>query len=106
MSGTIEPRARTTDPETSHEAAVSVSALRQKQDGVLGLLRRMGPMTLEELVSRYRYEMGVTDFLPQQSDSGIRTRCSELVRMGLVEDSGQRARTASGRKAVVWRTRL
>ena len=37
------------------------------------------------------------------ADSGIRTRCNELVKAGLVVDSGQRRRTSHGRATVVWR---
>jgi hypothetical protein len=96
-----EARARTTDPETSHEAAASVTDLRKRQNHVLQCLKVFGPFSLEGLVTAYKFHGYI-----QQSDSGIRTRCSELVRMGLVEDSGQRARTASGRQAIVWRVRL
>lgn len=39
---------------------------------------------------------------PWISDSGIRTRCSELVAWGLVEDTGARGESATGRPATIW----
>jgi hypothetical protein len=38
----------------------------------------------------------------QYADSGLRTRCNELVKAGLVMDSGQRRQTRHGRSTVVW----
>ena len=40
--------------------------------------------------------------LPEQSVSGLRTRRSELVKRGLVKDSGKKRKLESGRMAVVW----
>jgi hypothetical protein len=39
---------------------------------------------------------------PWISDSGIRTRCSELVAWGLVEDIGARGTSATGRPSTIW----
>lgn len=39
---------------------------------------------------------------PWISDSGIRTRCSELVAWGLVENTGARGESATGRPATIW----
>jgi len=47
---------------------------------------------------RYRYRCAVKI----SSQSGFRTRRSELVDEGLIEDSGVRAVLASGRKAIAW----
>lgn len=95
---TTQAFARSTDPETSHEAAASISAehIRMSQKAVLGLLQTFGSMTHEQMVTR-RYGAH-----PIQSPSGIRTRCRELVRMGLIRDSGARQMLATGRKAIVW----
>jgi hypothetical protein len=41
----------------------------------------------------------------QYADSGLRTRCNELVKAGLVIDSGLRRQTRHGRSTVVWITR-
>lgn len=89
-----------TDPETSHEAALSITPkrLRDTQAAVLGMFHDYGPMTHEQLIERY---LGDED-KPQQTDSGLRTRCRELVRLGKVRDSGKRDRLASGRQAIIW----
>lgn len=95
------PIARSSDPETSHEAAESVTHVRRSQAAVLGVLAFLGPSTDNELISDY--EEGIAKYgLPQQSPSGIRTRRAELVRDGLVKDSGKRTWLPSGRRAIVW----
>jgi hypothetical protein len=80
-----EAHARRTDPPTSHAAARSVTNLTKKQLAVHALLRKNGSMTDEQLVRTYREAVdkkitfnGV--LLPEQSDSGIRTRRSELAK--------------------------
>jgi hypothetical protein len=87
------PRARASDPETSHDAAQSVERLTEKHEYMLALLRDVGPATDERL---FQYAIAV------MSESGARTRRSELVAMGLVRDSGKRRKTRSGRNAIVW----
>lgn len=98
----MKPRARKTDPSTSHQAARSVKKLLEKQCAVLMLLKQhpLG-LTLEELVTNltYRQRLGKAKW---QSDSGIRTRCSELVTLGYVVPSGIKRVTRSGRRAIVW----
>lgn len=94
--------ARRTDPVTSHEAAASIKseALRRSQLGVISMFQRFGPMHDVALVERY---MEHGEGLIQQSESGIRTRRSELVTQGLLEDSGSKALLPSGRRAIIWR---
>lgn len=94
------PRARTSDPSTSHAAAASVTGLRDNQEAVLGLLRAVGPSTDEYLVELYEAHA----VRPKQSPSGIRTRRKELATMEppLVIDTGRKAKLKSGRKAIVW----
>lgn len=94
--------ARRTDPETSHQAADSVLHLTDRRKAVLECLRLCGAMTDEQIEWNYRFRQ-ITYAWPQQSVSGLRTRRSELVRMGLVEDSGKRVRLSTGRMAIVWR---
>lgn len=78
--------------ETSREAAESIEeaggALRGR---VLGALRTRGAMTDGEL----------QEFLAMDP-STERPRRVELVRMGLVRDSGVRKPTPSGRRATLW----
>lgn len=93
------PKARRTDPDTSHAAASSVHDLRQRQAAVLFALRAIGPSTDEKLVARYDR---IFPAIPQ-SPSGLRTRRHELVTAGLVEWAGTKQPLASGRMARVWR---
>lgn len=87
--------ARKTDPETSHQAAESVADPTKVQEFILKALVR--PRTDFELVSAYQNMKS-----PRQSESGIRSRRAELVRLGLVVDTGERRKTPSGRNAIVW----
>lgn len=98
---TPPPRARNTDPHTSHEAAESVQRQRESQEAVRRLLGYIGPSTDEDLRLAYE-EWQAKAKLPKQSPSGLRTRRSELVAMGIVRDSGARQRLDSGRQAIVW----
>ncbi len=97
-------RRHATPRPTSRQAYDSVQTdMRVRQGAVLKCLKVNGPVTLEKLVFDYHFESSQDPFkYPPQSDSGIRTRCSELVKMGLVRDTGRTERTASGRNAVVW----
>lgn len=75
--------ARSTDPETAHEAARSVDRLNPRRLDVLRTLDR--PMIDLRLVAAYgesRY--GETPTVHAQSASGIRSRRAELVQLGLV----------------------
>ena len=93
------PRARNTDPDTSHQAAASVAidTLTRTQALILEALRAHGPLTDEQLCQR----IAEVERKPV-SVSGIRTRRSELVTAGRVVDTGERRQTATGRQAIVW----
>jgi hypothetical protein len=91
------PRARTTDPGTSHAAAKSVVLITEKQQAVLRVFDVYGSMTDTELLERYRDQVG----LPQQSDSGIRTRRHELTERGHLAAVGETT-LPSGRRAIIW----
>jgi hypothetical protein len=95
-TGALNPVARASDPATSHEAAQSVRDLTEKQWGVLLILRWDGPATDEQIYAAFRRRGWLI------SPSGCRTRRKELVEAGLVEDSGRRGVTESGRSTVVW----
>lgn len=97
---TFEPDRRTlyrdSDPVTSAEAAWSLEDLRQSQRYVLAAFRARGKMTDQELIESLK----LLDY--KISDSGARTRRSELVTIGALEDSGEKKRTESGRRSIVW----
>jgi len=94
--------ARSTDPSTSHAAAKSLPSdtLRRSQMAVLSVLCERGPMDDQHLLREYPWHP-VFKALPQ-SDSGLRTRRKELVSQGLVEDSGMKVESSSGRRMIVW----
>jgi hypothetical protein len=93
-----EARARRTDPVTSHQAAASVGDLTVAQQAILDVLKT-GPRTDEEIYK----EIPRRGARPIMSVSGARTRRSELVDMGLVEDSGAVGQTQHGRDTIIWR---
>lgn len=96
-----EAVARSTDPGTSWAAANSVDNLRSSQRAVLEVVRQSGPCHDELLAKRYeRLRHGLD--LPKQSPSGLRSRRAELVAGGFLRDSGLKAKTAGGRKTIVW----
>lgn len=90
------PNARNTDPSTSHEAARSVDNITLTQEYIIRALQR--PATDVALVDRYRNIKSA----PAASESGIRSRRSELVSKGVIRDSGSREVLPSGRRAIVW----
>ena len=95
--------ARRTDPSTSWEAARSVGDIRRSQNAVLSLFSGYGPMTDEEAWARY--EAAYAQYAPnapRQVISGFRTRRSELVKAGLLRDTGERRKGSTGRSMIVW----
>ena len=104
MTFPSEPRARATDPETSHEAAASVKDLTLVQSRIMALIGRQGPMHDDALIFRWGQEnYRFPDSYPRVSEAGLRSRRSELVKLGRLQDSGLRVTLASGRKSIVWR---
>ena len=90
----IKPRARRTDPETSHMAAemagVTAGTNRAK---ALVYLYEFGPMTDFELAAHTKI-----------AQTSIGKRRGELVALGLAERAPVNPRPApSGAKAIVWR---
>jgi hypothetical protein len=94
-------QARIDDPQTSHEAASSVRNVSETQLVILGILRNA--MHDEKLVAEYESLVRIGS-APMASQSGIRSRRATLVDMGLIEDTGSRVKTASGRNAIVWQS--
>jgi hypothetical protein len=102
-AATISPpsaRARTTDPQTSHDAAdrVNSEGSTEMKRHILEILRD-GERSDEELQEAYEFRHG------EVSPSGLRSRRSELVKEDhLVEASpGKTATTRTGSSAIVWR---
>ena len=78
--------------ETSREAAEKAEGTAEAgRARVLSLLRRQGPMTLQQ----------IEDALGWNGNT-VRPRRKELEAAGLVVDSGKTAKTKSGRNAVLW----
>lgn len=92
--------ARRSDPDTSWEAARSVTKVTEKQEAVLGLFRAFGHMTDEQAWQSYKGWLRMSE--TPMSVSGFRTRRAELVAMGLLRDSGLRVVGSTGRKMIVW----
>lgn len=96
-------RARTTDPDTSHAAAASLTpeTLRETQIAVRSCLMAFGDMHHERLVETYQGVYAERGW-PQQSESGLRTRTKELTESGLVRNTGRTITLPSGRQSIVW----
>ena len=97
--------ARSTDPETSHDAADSLPkplAMNARRGAVLTVLSECGPMTDAALISAYDRRACV-GHLPQQTAQSIRSRRCELVRMGLV--AAESKRKVGRYMHTIWRAR-
>jgi hypothetical protein len=91
----VEARARTGDPDTSHEAPEHID-LREKQRLVLVAITKSMPKGLTLL--------DIEDIFNDHG-STYRSRVSELVKMGLVRANGHRVQSRPGkppRNRVVW----
>lgn len=104
MNEINEAHARRFDPFTSHEAAASMTPLKltANRKAVLGLFAREAiPMNDECWIERYqRSSQRLPLRYPQQSLSGLRSRRSELVTMGLLKDIG--TTKVRNRKVLIW----
>jgi hypothetical protein len=98
----LRAQARRTDPETSWQAAQSVTGICQSQWLIWRILIHTGPMIDEEIVPLVGSEH-LRLFGKPISPSGVRSRRAELVRLGLVEFSGEWKKMTTGRKGRVWR---
>ena len=82
---------RPTDPATSHEAADHAQKSKCRQ-AVLDTLSALGPMNDDRLVR----------CLAMFPPGSVIKRRGELVRDGMVSDTGKRQNTQYGRLAIVW----
>jgi hypothetical protein len=94
--GKLMPNTRTTDPQTSHEAEASLTGLAETYRIILNTLRNNGPMNDPALIRAFQSSG------KRASDSGIRSRRSELTAQGLIYDTGDRIKMESGRMSIVW----
>ena len=92
------PKARLTDPKTSHLAAESVENVSETKKIILTWLATNYGLTDVALVKAYN---GLNK-ARRSSESGIRSRRAELVAAGLVVDTGDRVKLPSNRLAIVW----
>jgi len=92
--------ARTTDPQTSHQAARSVNVTRGQRI-VLNEFLMYHHMTDEQLIEVLKIRQGSCPDA-RLSDSGARSRRAELVAIGILKDTGRRTTTAANRKTTIW----
>lgn len=97
-----EAVARRSDPETSWEAARSVTHIRESQQEILDLFRFRGTGMTDEEVALLYHDVVCKSGPRCQSPSGLRTRRAELVAQGLLRDTGDRRRGSTGRRMIVW----
>lgn len=103
----LKAKTRNTDPQTSRAAAASVKGMTDKRKAVLALFKAKRSMTDEEMVSEYIRNRFKNEW-PDQSESGLRTRRSELVALGLIAPGKMRDGNplvvvgGNGRKRIVW----
>ena len=92
--------ARSTDPETSHEAAKSLSseALSGTRKIVYETLLADGPMCDADLTVAI-HKRGH----PVVAESTYRHRRTDLVALGLVEWNGNHMKLSNGRRSRIWR---
>lgn len=74
-----------------------LSEVRKSQLSVLNVLKRrpVQGFTDEELIYSYRLQ-AAAGRVPRQSESGIRTRRAELVKLGLVVPTGEKRSMSTG----------
>lgn len=90
------PVARRTDPDTSHEAAASVSeSAGAQREAIYAWLKRNGPATADAIDEA----MGL-----RLTSAG--RRLPELERMNLVDMLDESATTRTGRRAHKWRAKV
>jgi hypothetical protein len=88
----VSPGVRLGDPETSRQAAELAPEYRSRlRERILNLLRQ-GRATDDEIVQQ----------LPEEHPGSVSKRRHDLVRAGLVVDTGRRRPTRRGTQAIVW----
>lgn len=94
---------RSTDPDTSRAAAEKAAPRAPIiRDVVLEIIREEGPMTHDELIGAYNMRVVMDPDTPRASESGIRTRLSELKRARLVTQDAEDGLSNFGNVAKRW----
>lgn len=94
---------RSTDPDTSHAAAKKAAHKAPIiRDVVLEIVQEQGPMTHDELIGAYNMRVVMDPDTPRASESGIRTRLSELKRARLVIQDAEDGLSNFGNVAKRW----
>jgi hypothetical protein len=90
------PRVRAVDPDTSKQAAQSITQKRltEIQQDILAWFRCVHHATDEELETHFR------DKYPAQTT--VSKRRTDLVRLGYLRDSGERRKNSNMRSMIVW----
>jgi hypothetical protein len=91
-------RARTTDPETSHQAQDRVFGVEGLKADILHLFRLYGTLTDDALIAAHTRH-GMVSRTPQR----IRTARAELVKDGDLEWSGVVGQSRGGHPSRMWR---
>ena len=101
---TMNLSVRSTDPDTSYEAAIRDALGASKvRPVIVEILREHDePMTRDEIIAAYRFRMVTVPGTPKASDSGIRTRLKELLRTGVVCRADGRGKSTYGNSAALW----
>jgi len=86
---------------TNWAYAMKELGLTDNQAHVLSCFNKDELLSDKTLAYVYRAQEMLHKWKPQ-SDSGIRSRRSELVKLGLLVDSGESVRSDSGRHMVLW----
>lgn len=88
--------ARLTDPATSHAAAPAKRTCAIVRARVYRLLERNGPMTHDEITTRYVDQHG------RCTPQNIRTRVSELREQGGIRAVDRKGQSPTGKPATRW----
>ena len=80
--------------DTSIAAAPDPESAATLRNIALSIIRRC-PCTADEVAR-----------IMQRHILSVRPRVTELKRMGLIEDSGERRKNVSGKKAIVWKAKV
>lgn len=92
----IRPTARRSDPDTSWEAANSFTKKRLSaiQQDVLDYFRKVKRATDEQLEDYFREKY--------QAQTTVSKRRTDLVNLGYLRDSGERAWNRNDRRMIIW----